>query len=49
MKENKRPSETVSRQVETTCQQFGVVTVKDFVGAPPFKQLTISVAEEVPL
>ena len=49
MKENKRPSETVSRQVETTCQQFGVATVKDFVGTPPFEQLTISVIEGMPL
>lgn len=45
MKENKRPSETVSRQVETTCQQFGVVTVKDFVGTPPFEQMAFYLPE----
>lgn len=45
MKENKRPAETISRQVELSCKQFGVETVGDFVGHSPFEQLTICLIE----
>ena len=45
MKENKRPPETISHQVELTCKQFGVETVNDFVGHSPFEQLTICLIE----
>lgn len=49
MKENKRPPETISRQVELSCRQFGVETVPDFVGHNPFEQLTICLIEGGPL
>ncbi len=46
MKENKRPSETISRQVELSCKQFGVDVVPDFVGHSPFEQLTLCIVSE---
>ncbi len=49
MKENKRPAETFSRQVELSCKQFGVETVGDFVGHSPFEQLTICLIEGGPI
>lgn len=49
MKENKRPAETISRQVELSCKQFGVETVGDFVGHSPFEQLTICLIEGGPI
>ena len=49
MKENKRPPETISRQVELSCKQFGVETVSDFVGHSPFEQLTICLIEGGPI
>lgn len=49
MKENKRPPETISRQVELSCKQFGVETVSDFVGRSPFEQLTICLIEGGPI
>lgn len=49
MKENRRPPETISRQVELSCKQFGVETVSDFVGHSPFEQLTICLIEGGPI
>ncbi|MCI9192014.1 MAG: hypothetical protein HFE92_01275 [Acutalibacter muris] len=49
MKENKRPAETISRQFELSCKQFGVETVGDFVGHSPFEQLTICLIEGGPI
>lgn len=48
MKENRQPSESISRQVEITCKQFGVVTVANFVKANPFEQLSLGMKENVP-
>ena len=48
MKENRQLSESISRQVEITCKQFGVVTIANFVKKDPFEQLSLGEMETVP-